>query len=86
MDPNRFWYDSDIFIYLCIYLFIYSFITELKMSDFQYFHWFAGHRLSVDIPAVPNMAKESVSNKASWKYFCSSEKKKMADQSRFGPE
>ena len=28
--------------------------TELRTSDFQHFHWLAGHRLSVHIPAVPN--------------------------------
>ena len=28
--------------------------TELQISDFQHFHWFTGHRLSVQIPAVPN--------------------------------
>ena len=37
--------------------------TELRISDFQHFHWLAGHRLSVHIPAVPNMVKERVSNK-----------------------
>ena len=56
--------------------------TELRKSDFQHFHWLAGHRLSVHIPAVPNMVKERVSNNASWKQFCSSEKK-MAYKSRF---
>ena len=39
--------------------------TELRISDFQHFHWLAGYRLSVHIPAVPNMVKEHVSNKAS---------------------
>ena len=48
--------------------------TELRISDFEHFHWLTGHRLSVHIPAVPNMVKESVSNKASGKHFCSSEK------------
>ena len=50
--------------------------TELRISDFQHFHWLAGHRLSVHIPAVPNMVKEHVSNKANWKHFCTSEKKR----------
>ena len=50
--------------------------TELRISDFQHFHWLAGHRLSVHIPAVPNMVKERVSNKVSWKHFCSSAEKK----------
>ena len=38
--------------------------TEPRISDFQHFHWFAGpelvmagHRLSIHIPAVPNMVK-----------------------------
>ena len=31
--------------------------------------------LSAHIPAAPNMVKEHVSNKATWKYFGSSEKK-----------
>ena len=43
------------------------------MSDFQYYYWIAGHRLSVHIPAVPYMIKERVGNKA-------------ADKSRFGAE
>ena len=39
--------------------------TELWISDFEYFHRLAGHRLSVQaIPAVPNMVKERVCNKA----------------------
>ena len=38
--------------------------TELRMSDLQHFHWLAGHRISVHIPAIPNMVKERVSNKA----------------------
>ena len=49
--------------------------TELRTSDFKHFHWLAGHRLSVHIHTVPNMVKEHVSNKASRKHFCSSEKK-----------
>ena len=39
--------------------------TELRISDFQHFHWLVGHRLPVHLPAVPNMVKERVSNKAS---------------------
>ena len=35
------------------------------MSNFQEFQWLAGHRLSVHIPSVSNMAKERVSNKMS---------------------
>ena len=35
--------------------------TELRISDFQHFHWLAGHRLSAHIPALPNMANERVS-------------------------
>ena len=34
---------------------------ELRISDFQHFHWLAGHRLSIHLPAVPNMVKERVS-------------------------
>ena len=50
--------------------------TELWISDFQHFHRLAGHRLSVhSIPAVPNMVKERVCNKASRKHFCSCDKK-----------
>ena len=39
--------------------------TKLRISHFKYFHWRAGHRLSVHIPAVPNMVRERVSNKGS---------------------
>ena len=39
--------------------------TELRLSDFQYFHWLDEHKLSVHTPAVPNMVKERVSNKGS---------------------
>ena len=58
---------------------VYLLKTELWISDLQYFHWLAGHRLSVHIPAVPNMVKERVSNKAAENIFA-------ADKSRFGPE
>ena len=33
------------------------------MSDFRHFHSLTGHRLSVHIPAAPNMVKERVSSK-----------------------
>ena len=39
--------------------------AELRILEFNHFRWLAGHRLSVHIPAVPNMVKERVSNKAS---------------------
>ena len=39
--------------------------TELRILDFQHFHWLAGHRLSAHIPALPNMVNESI-NKESW--------------------
>ena len=39
--------------------------SELRILEFQHFHWLAGHKLSVDIPAVPNMVKECISNKVS---------------------
>ena len=55
--------------------YIYLLKTELQISDFQYFHWLAGHRLSVHIPAVTDVVKELVSNKANWKHFSSSVKK-----------
>ena len=51
--------------------------TKQQISDFQHFHWLTENRLSVHIPAVPNMVKESISNKASRKHFCSSEEKKQ---------
>ena len=51
---------------------------NLRVLDLQHFHWLAGHRLSVHIPAVPNMFKERVSNKANWKH--------LADKIRFGTE
>ena len=34
---------------------------ELRISEFQHFHWLTGHRLSVHIPAVPNMVKDPAS-------------------------
>ena len=39
--------------------------TELRILDFQHFHWLAGHRLSAHIPALPNMVNESI-KKESW--------------------
>ena len=59
--------------------------TKQQISDFQHFYWLTENRLSVYIPAVPNMVKESISNKASRKHFCSSEEIKTADKSCFGP-
>ena len=53
-------------IYLCmyvcmyIYIFIYLLKTELRILDFQHFHWLAGHRLSAHIAALPNMVNESI--------------------------
>ena len=41
------------------------YITELRILDFQHFHWLAGHRLSAHIRALPNMVNESI-NKKSW--------------------
>ena len=35
--------------------------TELRTSDFQHFHWLAGHRLSAHIPAIPDMVNERIS-------------------------
>ena len=46
-------------------LYIYLLKTELRISDFQHFHWLAGHRLSAHIPALPNMVNESI-NEESW--------------------
>ena len=44
---------------------IYILKTELRILDFQHFHWLVGHRLSAHIPALPNMVNESI-NKESW--------------------
>ena len=52
----------DIHIHMCIYIFIK---TELRILDFQHFHWLAGLRLSAHIPALPNMVNESI-KKESW--------------------
>ena len=49
-----------------IYIYIYILKTELRISDFQHFHWLAGHRLSAHVPALPNMVNERISNKESW--------------------
>ena len=56
-----------IYIYVCMYVCMYVYIlkTELRILDFQHFHWLAGHRLSAHIPALPNMVNESI-NKESW--------------------
>ena len=51
--------------YKYIYIYIYLLKTELRILDFQHFHWLAGHRLSAHIPALPNMVNESI-NKESW--------------------
>ena len=48
-----------------VYIYIYILKTELRILDFQHFHWFAGHRLSAHTPALPNMVNESI-NKESW--------------------
>ena len=47
------------------HIYIYLLKTELRMLDFQHFHWLAGHRLSAHIPALPNMVNESI-KKESW--------------------
>ena len=54
-----------VYVYVCTYIFIYLLKTELRILDFQHFHWLAGHRLSAHIPALPNMVNESI-NKESW--------------------
>ena len=46
-------------------IYIYILKTELRILDFQHFHWLAGHRLSAHIPALPNMVNESI-KKESW--------------------
>ena len=56
-------------------------IIKTWTKDFKYFHWLAEHRQSVHIPAVPNMVKKHVSNKASFAAL-----KKMAAKNLFGPE
>ena len=48
-----------------LYIYIYLLKTELRILDFQHFHWLAGHRLSAHIPALRNMVNESI-NKESW--------------------
>ena len=55
------------FLYYCTMYSLYSLLlkTELRILDFQHFHWFAGHSLSAHIPALPNMVNESI-NKESW--------------------
>ena len=70
---------------LAIVVFVLLLKKELRISAFQHFLWFARHRLSVHITAVPNLVKEHVSNKVNLKLFYSSENK-MADKNRFGPE
>ena len=53
-------------MYVSMYVCMYTFIkTELRILDFQHFHWLAGHRLSAHIPALPNMVNESI-NKERW--------------------
>ena len=51
---------------------IRNWTTDMRFPAFSLAR---GNRLSVYMPAVPNMVKERVSIKASWKHFCSSEKK-----------
>ena len=50
---------------LYIYILLLLLKTELRISDFQHFHWLAGQRLSVHTLAVPNVVKERISNKES---------------------
>ena len=57
------------FIYIYLYIFIYLLKTELRILDFQHFHWLAGHRLSAHIPALPNMVNESINKESSIKKF-----------------
>ena len=54
-------YVCNVYTYVCIHMYIYFLKTELQISDFQHFHWLAGHKLSAHIPALPNMANERVS-------------------------
>ena len=61
---------GDIWQYIGIHGIIKNWTT-----DFQPFYWLVRHRLSVHIPAVSNMVKEHVSNKASWKHLWSFKKK-----------
>ena len=49
----------------CKSLYIYILKTELRILDFQHFHWLAEDRLSAHIPALPNMVNENI-NKESW--------------------
>ena len=47
-------------------LVIYHFLlkTELRILDFQHFHWLAGHRLSAHIPALPIWSMKASIKKA----------------------
>ena len=51
--------------FINIYIYIYILKTELRILDFQHFHWLAGHRLSAHIPALPNMVNESINKESS---------------------
>ena len=46
-------------------MYVYLLKTELRISDFQHFHWLAGHRLSVHIPALPRRSMNASANEES---------------------
>ena len=72
---RRFWEEEKLAILQKLLEGTVEPFEERFWQDFQHFHWLAGHRLSVCLPAIANMVKERVSNKANGKYFRSSEKK-----------
>ena len=55
------------------------------MSDFQHFHWLTGHKLSVHIPALPNVWLGNASSIRELKTFLQL-REKNDRQNRFGPE
>ena len=59
-------------------IYMYLLKTELRILDFQHFHWLAGHRLSAHIPALPNMVNESI-NKESWTKLAATENRLAAE-------
>ena len=48
---------------------LYYLKIELRISEFQHFHWLAGHRLSAHIPALTNMVNELISKRKLDKNF-----------------
>ena len=65
MSSGPFSHDAAHLSCLDFNVYIFLLKTELRILDFQHFHWLAGHRLSAHIPALPNMVNESIT-KESW--------------------